>query len=423
MKISFEFWLNEKNLSANTKELFNEAIICYKAGANRAALLFSYIAFIELIKNRLLEANKPDEVTQGEWDNKRKKLLDDFEVDKEIFDILNRTDNKYFKLNDSLRNQIKYWKDRRNDCAHLKLNKIDSAHVETFWNFIMSNINRFSIVGSQNDFINRILRHYDEDSTPIGSDFSSIVLDIPQSVDLSNFSAFLLELEEILLKVEEEQWLYYTYEYAGFFYSMLTKLEESYSEIVKNFVLSNSKISTELFGYKPEFLIYFKNENAEYIRQLWKKSDSVTAKQACVLLRNTIVPANQIDELIEDCIYKNKNHIPKVEELEFLIPYGYVKRLNYIIEKALSEGKAFEWWLKDNNKFMKFYIKYNFTIKKSDIIDMFLKNVTYIPEGEQTRVLFSLFSGIIRENDEFLAYTKQRAVSLGVDLDKLLMIF
>lgn len=156
MKTNFEIWLEDNIYYSNVLSLLNEAVICYKVSANKAALLLSYMAFTDIIRRRLLEAKKPDKIIEGEWIQKRKLLLDDDAAEKEVFDILNRADDKYFKLNDSIRVQIRYWKDRRNDCAHLKSNPIDSVHVESFWLFLMNNINKFTVIDSGKDLLNKI---------------------------------------------------------------------------------------------------------------------------------------------------------------------------------------------------------------------------------------------------------------------------
>lgn len=43
MKLKIEDWVQNNNFSENINLLFGDAIVCYKAGANRASLLFSYL--------------------------------------------------------------------------------------------------------------------------------------------------------------------------------------------------------------------------------------------------------------------------------------------------------------------------------------------------------------------------------------------
>lgn len=66
LKILFEKWVDDSSLSVHAKNLLNEAVICYKNNANRAALLLSYIGLIEIIRRRLLESSKPSEISEGE---------------------------------------------------------------------------------------------------------------------------------------------------------------------------------------------------------------------------------------------------------------------------------------------------------------------------------------------------------------------
>jgi hypothetical protein len=48
-----------------------------------------------------------------------------------------------FAIDQELRDQVKFWKDRRNDCAHSKQNQIIAAHCEAFYAFVRSTLNRF----------------------------------------------------------------------------------------------------------------------------------------------------------------------------------------------------------------------------------------------------------------------------------------
>ena len=67
MKIPFEEWILSQEVSNDAKNLINEAIICYKADAYRAALLFSYLCFQTIVRDRMLNAHKPDNIPDGMW--------------------------------------------------------------------------------------------------------------------------------------------------------------------------------------------------------------------------------------------------------------------------------------------------------------------------------------------------------------------
>ena len=142
MKLPFEEWILSQEISADAKDLISEAIVCYKANANRAALLFSYLCFQTIIRDRMLNANRPDNIPEGMWTDILKKLRNEDTWDQTVFDNLQRQQPKeIFILNDDIRNQITYWKNRRNDCAHSKNNIIGVSHVdEKFLVFIVRQI-------------------------------------------------------------------------------------------------------------------------------------------------------------------------------------------------------------------------------------------------------------------------------------------
>jgi hypothetical protein len=50
-----------------SKRLMEEAFTCYKASAYRASLLFSYLGFQTILKERVLSSNKPDLIPLKLW--------------------------------------------------------------------------------------------------------------------------------------------------------------------------------------------------------------------------------------------------------------------------------------------------------------------------------------------------------------------
>jgi hypothetical protein len=119
MIIKFEQWLGEQSLSEDALRMAHEAVLCYKNNAYRAALLFSYLMFQTIIKDRVLKAKKPDHIPDDQWDTIRRNLTKDEDWDKSAFQCTQRKEDKsIFLISDDIRKQVEYWKDRRNDCAH-----------------------------------------------------------------------------------------------------------------------------------------------------------------------------------------------------------------------------------------------------------------------------------------------------------------
>jgi len=67
MKLVFETWLDSKKLSEKSRHLFNESFICYKVGAYRGSFLFSYLGFLTIMKERIINSTKPSNIDLESW--------------------------------------------------------------------------------------------------------------------------------------------------------------------------------------------------------------------------------------------------------------------------------------------------------------------------------------------------------------------
>ncbi len=425
MKIFFEYWLDNSTLPTHAKNLFAEAVLCYKNDANRAALLLSYIGFIEIIRKRLFESPKPSDISDNEWNAKLHLLLDDNIAEQTVFDLLLRSDNKYFKLNDSIRNQIRYWRDRRNDCAHLKRNSISTSHVESFWTFLMDNINKVVVSGSEQNLLIKISHHFDETYTPLDADITPLVHEIPQSIETPNFYSFLTSALQIIHKAQDDTLFYYIFDDAKFVYTIIKDLNDEYGEIAKSVILSDATLQENLFHSYPEYLTYFK-DNTEFIRSAWKTNlaKSSTQKCAATLLRNSLIPQNEIKEFIRDCAYQNENSIPKDEDFIYLSSYGYREVIDEFFDKGTKESHAFNWWVAKNQKFIKFYIKQNLIEKNDSFIDMLLSNYNSSKQNsENANIIYTSLSTLMNDIPDFMEYVQTRANHLSFDIDNIVFFF
>lgn len=416
MNNRFEQWMQTSELKASVIKLFTEAVTCYKSNAYRASLLLSYIAFVEIIRSRLLQAKKPSSVVDGEWEAMRRKIINDDTSDHTIFELLKRKDQKYFNLTDSLINQIKYWKDRRNDCAHLKWNEIGPSHVESFWLFIIDNINKITVMDSNTDLLNQIRLHYDDTHTPINTDPTPLICQIPVSVEICDFYLFLEKFNRIMDVAEEEDPIFTMGEKAKCLYKMLNHLPNEYGEIVKAFILQHESLNQEMFFWCPEYLTFF-SDNNHYIRESWKKSlkEQASLKAAAALLRNSLIPHAEIPELIREHVYHMNDAIPRDEDIVFLSQYGYEKQLETVFQRILTEKSVFEWWVDQNPRFIAYYLKRCLVKKKNDVIDIVLKSYASEYRDSKSERVRLIFSGVVAENSDFRNYISERATSLNIE--------
>ena len=81
MRIQFEKWIEENQVSAEAMNLFKESISCYRISAYRSSFIMSYIAFQNILKERILNATfKPGNINEHMWEVICNKLRDEDEL-------------------------------------------------------------------------------------------------------------------------------------------------------------------------------------------------------------------------------------------------------------------------------------------------------------------------------------------------------
>ncbi len=129
------------------------------------------------------------------WDTLQKRIRDDNTWESATFEAATRSQpDSIFLVDDDIRQQLQYWRGRRNDAAHSKGNEISYAHVESLWLFIRSNLGKFVVNGGRAGLLERFRRHFDPTYTPPGADFFDLVQQIPDCVAPPDQSAFLSEV-------------------------------------------------------------------------------------------------------------------------------------------------------------------------------------------------------------------------------------
>ncbi|WP_321285810.1 hypothetical protein [uncultured Sunxiuqinia sp.] len=307
MQLPIEQWLNEKKFSNQELKSFDEAFLCYRVKAYRAALLFSWLGFLTILKHRVLRARMPDGFrVKKNWDNMISNLRDDDKWEKEIINALlvKESTKMVFNIPASLRDQISYWRDRRNDCGHDKSNSIDYFHVEAFWSFIQSNLSRITIQGGKADLINSFLDFFDDIKTSADADITPLINRIPESVDIKELDDFWLELIEAI-------------DGMGNFSKALSILDAVFRDLddnIKSSAVRYLKMDSELeedhlhsrkdvifLSNYPEYIHLFNFTSSE-IRTLWKKRILGIPTGMIILaalLRNRMIPGEDEDEAIK----------------------------------------------------------------------------------------------------------------------------
>lgn len=357
MKVPFEDWLIKQNISLQASELLKEAILCYKSSAYRASLLFSYLTFQTILKDRILEAKKPSAIPQGLWESMQRDLLNDDIWESKLLEAVNRKQPaEIFLLSEEVRKQYEYWKDRRNDCAHAKGNQISYQHVEVFWLFIESNLAKFVVNGGKESLIEEIKVHFDWNRTSRNANFTKIIESIPKVVEKPDHIEFLQNIYDYFNDKEIS-----TDNTVLRFWASLLKIGGEFSNSTMKFLIDKDLLILELLMAEPILVIYFCNEK-QFIRSLWKEKfwNSYRVYPLFItMLRNKLIPQEELEEAIErvsDVV--SDSHFSRVEQVDVisLQESGFFEIFSDLAFGTFRKIQNFD-WARENKHIICLYLK------------------------------------------------------------------
>ncbi|MCM3786222.1 hypothetical protein M3231_25020 [Neobacillus mesonae] len=183
-------------MAEDAQIIMGESVTCYKIGAYRSAYLMSYLAFKQTIRKRILKSPTYPECynNETEWDRNVLSVLRDddkweFFINEIILGNKDKSNNKdkagaklkeifLYKNREISVLKYNYWKEIRNSCAHAKDERITSATVEQFWNYIQDNLSEFYVLGGKKYLLSELINCYTYYVSDNKKDISSLLMDI-----------------------------------------------------------------------------------------------------------------------------------------------------------------------------------------------------------------------------------------------------
>jgi hypothetical protein len=349
MRLSLENWLDTQNPTLEAMSCFNESFTCYRAGGCKAALLFAYLGFMHVIRDRVLASPCPTGMADGQWTATQSRMRSAETWDREAFDTTQQKNPApIFIVLDNLRKQVDFWKDRRNDCAHSKDNKITQAYVETIYAFIESNLNKFVVNGSRTEMMRRIMEHFDPSITPPGISIEPIIIDIPNTVLAAELIEFIREtaerfdaergpIEVMLGRGSENK--------VCFFDGCFRYGDQALVEVCASHLFLDNAFLLTFFRARPDRVAILRG-HPEKIRRLWHEHLFAGTEDdfppLASLIRLGLLPEEQSEEAFRHMIRRGTAHLPNNIDNVILEARGFYTQLKYILvdEHLLSD---FDW--------------------------------------------------------------------------------
>lgn len=331
MKLGFEKYIETENLTKESLELYKESIICYKAGAYRASLIMSYLAFLESIKNKIMVAEKPTGVFQGDWKTIKNKIQIEDEWDRNTFEVLTQEDleikngtvtikKKVFTLSPPLKRELEYWRDRRNDCAHYKKNQITSAHIESFWSFISSNYKKINIYGSREALLKKLDDYINLNIKIEDQRVKEILKKLGHEVKNENEAEEVILAIELLMEGDNNPWFFYEDEMADILCYLVDLGNENMVKGIEKYLKSKGSIVSFL---KKDIQNLIKLEIPDnLILKLWKQELDKIPKNKLCALASLLLNNGLIMEVDKEAFKKeiaNRLTYSELDEIQFKI--------------------------------------------------------------------------------------------------------
>lgn len=421
MKLDFEKWLDEQpEILEYKRQVFDDAVNCYKHGIYRPALMLSYIGFLFIVRDRFLQAEKPDLYEQVAWDALKHKVVMDDKWESELLNILSQQEKRDsanqkivrtapFNINDDIRSQIKYWKDRRNDCAHYKSNEITEAHVIAFWSFIKSKLQYITVEGGLQSLLNKIKKFYDISITPANSEIQSLINDVEKLISKDTYQEI---LTSVFSSISKHSYLV-NYDFLTPYY-LSPKIRSFLLQLIK----SDKNLLKHFIEEKPSSIKELLVENGE-IRKFWYEKIYFYSNKLSIyaeMLLADMIPEEQIfeaNEKILSFIYNNPSFIKIDGEIQRmkLIEKGFYRTF---VENFMSED-FFKMKYKDLNFKTDFYINmiyvfgYNAHLVKAICLNL-------VSNKHHPYVLMTRLKEMLQENEKYRDDFKNIVIDTGITI-------
>jgi hypothetical protein len=311
----------------------------------------------------LLRAACPAGIPQGKWEKHLANLRLEEQWDHEVFDLIQQQKPApVFLVSEDLRLQVRYWKDRRNDCAHFKVNEIDHSHVESFWNFIFSNIGKFVPNGSAAALLNEIVLYFDPNFTPPNAPLDPIIERIPNCVERDELTQFFKAVALLLSTATLVSNFEFVRDVNRVFDAVIRSANDSSINALREFLVTNEKYFVSLLREFPQHVILLDQIFPTVVRCLWRKhlfsDDRYGRKDITVfaaMLRAGLIPQEEIAEANTIAVMRLKGNIPSQIDIQILDQCGFfdVFKRTVFEDMQLNDLK---WW-RGNEELVCWYLK------------------------------------------------------------------
>lgn len=304
--------------------LFRDSVRCFHAGIFRPAYIMAYQSMMIYFRRLIQNEDMPAGFDAVKWKKMQVNLAKDKEWEEEVNNAIRKKANAkaappevpVLAMNDSLRLDFDYWRNRRNDSAHYKEYRINDSHVLSFYSFLTQYLLKISVEGGKATLLKEFKDACDVTKTSPKKSLQPLIDKILVMVSPEEMDDFFAELDGVM-------GYRFTGRYENTLASIIKSGNEKLKEYVIKFVRSDKRFKAEFINDHPDIVGYIvdKPESREFWMKYLARCRNRVAILASMLMVGLIDP-DEKDEAIRKVLehsFNNNDGMGTVSEDEQLI--------------------------------------------------------------------------------------------------------
>ena len=304
--------------------LFRDSVRCFHAGIFRPAYIMAYQCMMIYFRRLIQNEDMPAGFDAVKWKKMQVNLAKDKEWEEEVNNAIRKKANAkaappevpVLAMNDSLRLDFDYWRNRRNDSAHYKEYRINDSHVLSFYSFLTQYLLKISVEGGKATLLKEFKDACDVTKTSPKKSLQPLIDKILVMVSPEEMDDFFAELDGVM-------GYRFTGRYENTLASIIKSGNEKLKEYVIKFVRSDKRFKAEFINDHPDIVGYIVDKPES--REFWMKYLARCRNRVAILARMLMVgliDPDEKDEAVRKVLehsFNNNDGMGTVSEDEQLI--------------------------------------------------------------------------------------------------------
>ena len=304
--------------------LFRDSVRCFHAGIFRPAYIMAYQSMMIYFRRLIQNEDMPAGFDAVKWKKMQVNLAKDKEWEEEVNNAIRKKANAkaappevpVLAMNDSLRLDFDYWRNRRNDSAHYKEYRINDSHVLSFYSFLTQYLLKISVEGGKATLLKEFKDACDVTKTSPKKSLQPLIDKILVMVSPEEMDDFFAELDGVM-------GYRFTGRYENTLASIIKSGNEKLKEYVIKFVRSDKRFKAEFINDHPDIVGYIVDKPES--REFWMKYLARCRNRVAILARMLMVgliDPDEKDEAVRKVLehsFNNNDGMGTVSEVEQLI--------------------------------------------------------------------------------------------------------